>query len=148
MRRRDAFLLFGPALMLLSVYAIWDRQSSPGDGVRSDGVGPVAAADIRVIDGDTVEWQGVNYRLEGFDAPETRQADCEAEREMGEATASMLRSLILGANKIDVQVQPRTDKYGRGIARLLTDGEDVGQRLISQGLARSYDGGTRQSWCD
>lgn len=148
MRKRDAILLFGPALALLAVYAAWNRSSSPGDGVPNDGSGQIAAAEIRVIDGDTVEWQGVNYRLEGFDAPETLQADCEAERAMGEATASMLRSLILGADQIDVQVQPGTDKFGRGIALLLTDGEDVGQRLISQGLARPYEGGTRESWCE
>ena len=148
MRKRDAIFLFGPTLILLAVYAVWNQSSSPGDGLQNDGSGQIAASDIRIIDGDTVEWQGVNYRLEGFDAPETRQADCEAERAMGEATASMLRSLILGAEHIEMRVRLGTDKYGRGIARLLADGSDVGTRLISQDLARPYEGGARLTWCD
>lgn len=145
MRKREIAFLFGPAVFLLFLYAVF---SGSGDAPANRDDLEIRAADIRVIDGDTIEWQGTNYRLLGFDTPETLQADCESERAMGDAASSMLHSLILGADHIKIQVQSGTDKYGRGIARLLVGGEDVGERLISQGLARPYDGGKRQPWCD
>jgi len=148
MRKKDVALLFGPALLLLFFLALWGENGERGDGAGEDAPNEVHAVDIRVVDGDTIEWQGTNYRLEGFDAPETLQAECEAERAMGEATSAMLRSLILGADQIEIQPQQGTDKYGRGIARLLIDGENVGERLVAQRLARPYDQGTRQPWCD
>jgi endonuclease YncB( thermonuclease family) len=45
---------------------------------------PIDAADIRVIDGDTIRvyHKQPNIRLVGFNAPETRRAMCEAEREL------------------------------------------------------------------
>ncbi len=147
MRKRDAALFFGPAAILLTAYAIYNPSGTSRGTERQIVPAQATAHEIRVIDGDTIEWRDVNYRLEGFDAPETRQAECEAERAMGEATSSMLQSIILGATEIDVQVQPGTDRYGRGIARLIVDGTDVGRRLISQGLARAYDGGAREPWC-
>lgn len=145
MRRLHGFLLFGPAVLLLMLYGVLGL-GKPSDPARS---GPeIQAADIRVIDGDTIAWNGTNYRLLGFDAPETRQAACEAERAMGEAATAMLRSMILEAKRIEIIAQARKDRYGRGLAHLLADGEDVGDRLISQKLAHPYDGKkARQPWC-
>lgn len=47
--------------------------------------GSINAEDIRVIDGDTLRvfQKKPNVRLVGFNAPETRRAQCEAERELG-----------------------------------------------------------------
>jgi endonuclease YncB( thermonuclease family) len=46
---------------------------------------PIDSDDIRVIDGDTIriDQRAPNVRLVGFNAPETRNAGCEAERELG-----------------------------------------------------------------
>jgi endonuclease YncB( thermonuclease family) len=46
---------------------------------------PIDPGDIRVIDGDTLRiyQKQPNVRLVGFNAPETRRAQCEAERELG-----------------------------------------------------------------
>jgi len=46
---------------------------------------PIDPSDIRVIDGDTIRvyHQQPNVRLVGFNAPETRRADCTAEFELG-----------------------------------------------------------------
>lgn len=148
MRRRDIAFFFGPAISLLLLYTIISEGGSRDNPPVNIAGLDIRAEDIRVIDGDTIAWQGTNYRLLGFDTPETFQADCDAERAMGDAATSMLKSLLLGADKINILVEVRTDKYGRGLARLLIEGADVGERLISQGLARSYDGGTRQPWCD
>ena len=42
----------------------------------------------------------------------------------------------------------RLDKYGRVLARLEVDGEDVATLLIAEGHARPYDGRSRRAgWC-
>ena len=38
------------------------------------------------------------------------------------------------------------DVYGRKLREVAVDGSDVGDKLISEGLARAYGGG-RRSWC-
>ena len=57
---------------------------------------PINSADMRVIDGDTirVHHKQPNVRLVGFNAPETRGAACEAERELGAKATRRLRDLV------------------------------------------------------
>src|SRR6516225_12457483 len=52
---------------------------------------PIDPSDIRVIDGDTIRvyHQQPNVRLVGFNAPETRRADCTAEFELGSKMFSL-----------------------------------------------------------
>ena len=38
------------------------------------------------------------------------------------------------------------DVYGRKLREVAVDGSDVGDKLISEGLARAYGGG-RRNWC-
>lgn len=103
---------------------------------------------IRVIDGDTIERGGINYRLVGFDTPETFHAKCDEERELGEAASRRLADLIEAGHAHVDPVTDRRDRYGRGLARLLINGRDVGEILISEGLARPYDGRSRRTlWC-
>lgn len=103
---------------------------------------------IRVVDGDTIERAGANYRLVGYDTPETHHAKCDEERALGEAAARRLEELIASGSIRIVSESKRRDKYGRGLARLLINGRDVGEILISEGLARPYDGRTRRTlWC-
>lgn len=104
---------------------------------------------IVVIDGDTVDRGVARYRLVGFDAPEIRQAQCPEERTLGLAAARRLRELVASGKAQLVPDRRQRDKYGRGLARLVIDGRDAGELLISEGLARPYDGRSRrQSWCD
>jgi len=44
----------------------------------------------------------------------------------------------------------RADEYaGRIDARVqLADGRDLGAAMIAEGLARPYDGGKREGWCE
>ena len=52
---------------------------------------PITSDEVRIIDGDTIRihHQRPDVRLVGFNAPETRRAQCEVERELGgKATAS------------------------------------------------------------
>lgn len=111
---------------------------------------------MRVVDGDTVEmqvhvWIGqeirASVRLRGIDAPELH-ARCDAERRAAEAARDRLKTLV-GKGPLIV-ANPSPDKYfGRVLAELkLGDGRDVGRILLSEHLARPYQGGTRQGWCD
>ena len=59
---------------------------------------PIISDEVRVIDGDTIRLhhQKPDIRLVGFNAPETRRAICEAERELGDkATRSTSRSCAI-----------------------------------------------------
>jgi hypothetical protein len=55
-------------------------------GARS--VKAISAADLRVIDGDTVFISGKRYRLVGFDTPETMRAKCDSERARRSSSSS------------------------------------------------------------
>jgi endonuclease YncB( thermonuclease family) len=125
---------------------------------------PIDAADIRVIDGDTirVHHQKPNVRLVGFNAPETRKAQCPSERALGDQATRRLRDLVR-AGKLDFEFvacscRPGTEgtqtcNYGRRCGTLRADGRDVGAILISEGLAVPFQCGTTRCpktprpWC-
>jgi endonuclease YncB( thermonuclease family) len=123
----------------------------------------VAPADIRVLDGDTIEAHGKTYRLVGFDAPETDRAKCEAERVLGAKAKARMEELVAGA-ETTLSLDPvvcscRTGtqgtkqcNYGRLCGTLRAQGEDVGIVLMRERLARSYVCSAtrcprRQRWC-
>jgi endonuclease YncB( thermonuclease family) len=117
--------------------------------------GPVAAAVLDVIDGDTILvrariWLGqdveTRVRLFGVDAPELK-APCEEERALARAARDFVHTRVESKRVILRDV--RYDKYGRRVlARVLTpEGEDLAESLIRRGLARPYDSGTRPNWC-
>ena len=58
-----------------------------------------------------------------------------------------LLSLVGSGSVLDLAVLPGRDKYGRGLARFFVGGRNVAEILTSDGLARAYEGGRRQSWC-
>lgn len=107
----------------------------------------VPASDVYAIDGDTVAIGDDRYRLMGFDTPETRFAQCDAERAKGNEATERLRQIISGSPEVTLHVEPNRDKYDRYLARLEVNGRDVGPTLIAEGLARAYSGGQRQGWC-
>src|SRR5215475_14629693 len=61
---------------------------------------PIDPSDIRVIDGDTIRiyHQQPNVRLVGFNAPETHNAACQAELELGARATRRLRDLVRTGN--------------------------------------------------
>lgn len=107
-------------------------------------VGPVAAGPqqapwtgtvTHVSDGDTL-WVRPQrggapraVRLDGIDAPEACQA-------YGEAARAALVGRVLGQT-VQVRVR-RHDDYGRALARVSLNREDIGGWLVSQGHAWSY----------
>ena len=93
-----------------------------------------ALAEVRAIDGDTLEMDGTIYRLNGIDAPEHGQRcgdwDCGSE-----ATRTLAR-LVNGA---DVVCDPiEKDGYGRIIATCHADGRDLSAAMVDKGLAWAF----------
>ena len=130
------------------LYAIFGPGSREAATPGIEKAQRVRASDLTVIDGDTIEWHGATYVLFGFDAPETSQAQCDEERAMGDAAASVLRTVILSGHQVALTVLSGPDDQGRGVARLWVSGRDVGPRLIDEGLARRHEGGAPQPWCE
>ena len=107
----------------------------------------VQRQDITVIDGDTITWkQTTRVRLMGFDTPEL-SGRCNLERRLAQDAKGKLHSLLAAATDIELVNRSERDQYGRLLAWLMIDGRDVGRVLISERLARPYDGGQRMAWC-
>ncbi|WGD31252.1 thermonuclease family protein [Ancylobacter sp. WKF20] len=120
-----------------------------------------AAADIYVLDGDTIVVDREHIRLTGFNTPETRDAQCESERALGYRAKARLRDLLTmacgplaraPAGCLTLERLPTPDRYGRSLARLTMQGRDVAEILISEGLAEPYDCAAghcprRRNWC-
>jgi micrococcal nuclease len=132
--------------------------------------------EVYVKDGDTIiVGPGVEghakeqeYRLVGFDTPETVRGKCPSEIEKGNRATARLIAL-LDSGKIDLtEVEcscppgkaPLTKDCNRGrrCGRLTVDGKDVGEILIAEKLAvpyvcepppttRSRPCPKQQSWC-
>jgi micrococcal nuclease len=85
-------------------------------------------------------------RVKGVDAPELR-GKCEVEKLQARKAKQFTVAKLRGANTVRLDELER-GKYFRILAVVYVDGEDLGQALIDAGLARPYDGGTRQSWCE
>jgi micrococcal nuclease len=99
----------------------------------------------RVVDGDTVvvsiqlgfgvvlteQW----IRMAGIDAPEKRGK----ERELGLESTLALRSKLDAARAVTIKTDGKKGKYGRYIATLFADGEDLCEWLVSSGLAERED---------
>jgi len=68
---------------------------------------PVSSTDIRVIDGDTIALTGLrpHVRLVGFNAPETRNAECQPEAQIGERAKQRLTRLLRGG-ELDLTLVP------------------------------------------
>jgi micrococcal nuclease len=102
----------------------------------------------KVIDGDTIRSPaGVTHRLMGYDAPETYQARCDKELELGLKAKARLEELI-ASGETTLEESGRLDRYGRSLSTLSVKGVDVADILILEGLARPYHGrGKREGWC-
>ena len=110
---------------------------------------------IRVYDGDTfysdtldVGWGASlnkpKFRIMGIDTPEKGwRAKTDRERKLAIEAKNFLKGLIDNANDVMVYSEDGRGKYGRGLVNVVCDGTDAGTALINAGLARPYDGGTK-----
>jgi endonuclease YncB( thermonuclease family) len=131
-------------------------------GDDASGQGSFIGGRPTVIDGDTVRWQGRTVRLVGFDTPETGDAArCQSERAKADNATARLRELVTGGTvKLELvrcacpqgTEGTKACNFGRSCGILTVNGQDAGQILISEGLARRYRCGQlscppRGSWC-
>ena len=116
--------------------------------VEQSAIERVIPSNLTVVDGDTVRLAGQAIRLIGFDTPETYRAQCAAKQDLGEAATDRLRDLLAQASTAQLSYRPRRDQYGRELARLMLDGQDVADIMVREGFARRYAGGQRQLWCN
>jgi len=132
---------------------------------------PIQRSEIWVKDGDTIiKGDGATkhkadqeYRLVGFDTPETSplRAKCPAEYEKGNRASARLVQL-LDSGPIDLTevrcsctqsaIANGKCNWGRRCGRLAVSGKDVGDTLIAEGHAVSFHcSATRcpkqKSWC-
>lgn len=107
---------------------------------------PVCGSGVRytcVVDGDTLWFKGEKIRLLGIDTPEMN-GKCRAERMQALHARDALVKLVSNAT-IKVR-RSAVDRYGRTLAKVYANDIGVGEALITQDLARRWDG-RRRSWC-
>lgn len=155
------------ALVLVALTApLAGCQSLGGTPTAADGPALPAGATGRaatvteVIDGDTVtvrfeDGTTDTVRLLGIDAPETRGSNTPGEfegvpetaagracldRAAGDATRALVRRAL--GSRVRVATDPAADerdRYGRLLAYLVRDGQNLDYWLVREGHARVYD---------
>ncbi|MBP2235327.1 endonuclease YncB(thermonuclease family) [Sinorhizobium kostiense] len=99
---------------------------------------PVFARSARVVDGDTLEINGVTYRLHGIDAPEAGQS-CEkaggGKWACGKAAIAAMEDLISSGVTCDNR---GSDGYSRTIGVCTAGGIDVNARMVEAGNAWAF----------
>lgn len=108
--------------------------SGSRDGVPAEISRSFQAGVVGVTDGDTITVldernQQHKIRLAEIDAPERGQP-------WGDRSRQALSALVF-SKTVSVQ-QTDTDRYGRVVARVFADGEDVNRKMVEQGAAWAY----------
>ncbi|WP_299593283.1 thermonuclease family protein [uncultured Tateyamaria sp.] len=139
MKRTPFFHTTLIVLAAITISVVLDTYLTSGFEIGSDR--------IRVVDGDTVAIGDVTYRLTGYDTPETYLPRCAFEKDLGQRATNRLQALISSVETIRIEPTGRDDYYGRELAGMMVNALNVGEILISEGLARPYSGGKRLGWC-
>lgn len=109
---------------------------------------------VSVYDGDTfrcdiagyppVVGHDIGIRVAGIDTPEMKDKRPEV-KALAIKARDYVRARLAGASKIELRNISR-GKYFRLVADVYVDGESVAQELLDAGLAKPYDGGTKEKW--
>lgn len=94
---------------------------------------------IHVVDGDTLRVGETVVRLHGIDAPELDQTCRDANGQnwaCGAWVRDQMRAMYQRKRTRCSAVD--TDRYGRMVARCQVRGQDIGQRMVREGLAFAY----------
>ncbi len=94
--------------------------------------GDTVTVDIDVGFGITIRKQ--KLRLLGVAAPEVRGP----EKEEGKKSRDVLRKLILGKKIIIKTKKDKKGKYGRWLAEIFLDDQNINKWLITEGHAEAY----------
>lgn len=111
---------------------------------------PINAAEMRVLDGDTVRVRATTYRMVGYDTPEisSRWRSVGPDERAVALIAKERFGELIRSGSLDFRTVPCScsqSKIARGFcnhhrkcAILLLDGTNVGEKLIAEELAVSY----------
>jgi endonuclease YncB( thermonuclease family) len=100
-----------------------------------------------VVDGDTFWLGGEKIRIADIDTPEISQPSCESELQRGLAARDRLLAL-LNEGPFELMVSGRAvDRNGRKLRIVVRDSHSLGDQLVAEGLARTWDG-KRRPWCE
>jgi endonuclease YncB( thermonuclease family) len=101
-----------------------------------------------VVDGDTIWQDGVKMRLLEIDTPETFEAQCDREKQLGDKAKLRLQALMSRGYRLeDSGTKDRTSDHRNLVHVILPDGRDAGKVLIKEGLAQLWPNkGNR--WCE
>lgn len=100
-----------------------------------------------VVDGDTIWMDGIKIRVADIDAPETHPPRCDREADLGNRATKRLLALVnQGPFEAKLIGRRDEDQYGRKLRVLVRNGRSLGDILVSEGLARTWDG-ARHPWC-
>jgi micrococcal nuclease len=115
---------------------------------------------LRIIDGDTVEFQAdflpkplkpkMSIRVLGVDTPEKgHRAKCDVEAEAAKKASAFTTQKINNAEKVEILIK-KHDKYGgRLLGDVIIDGDKLSELLIENGHGIEYHGGKKENpWCD
>ncbi|WP_309084136.1 thermonuclease family protein [Chelativorans sp.] len=114
----------------------------------------IFCASLMAIDGDSIRCDGENMRLlgpgqpnkSGIDTPEIGNAQCQAERFLGEQAKRRLEELL--RQEVRIEDSGVRDRYRRPLVWVrMPNGEDVGEVLLREGYALPWRPGKRVSWC-
>lgn len=127
--------------------AVGEPKVSPTQAEKSAITSPryiYAARVVSVYDGDTITVDislglGIykkdeTIRLKGIDTPEVRGS----EKEAGIKARDYLRERILNKEVIIKTYKDSKGKYGRYLAEIFIDGENINKELVDKGYAKSY----------
>ena len=115
---------------------------------------------VKVLDGDTIDvtidlgfdlYKKERVRIAGVDTPEKRTRDLE-EKKLGQDATDWLTGELDGAisGEDDLVIRTELDggvgKYGRLLGWLYIgdETESINERMIQEGYAWEYDGGTKK----
>ena len=107
--------------------------------------------DLYCYDGDTcyvtVDGTKTKIRLLELDTPEISKPKCDAELQLGLKARDYLNNLINNATTIEFKTDYTEDYFGRILAYLIVDGEDVSAKIVKNNLGVVYDRNNKQDWC-
>jgi endonuclease YncB( thermonuclease family) len=132
-------LLFGSAIAVASA-----GEVAVPFGIGAEDADP---ASVRVIDGDTFDYQGMRVRVADIDTPEIR-GRCESETRLAARATARMRTLLgQGPFELHPLLSGRDqDRYGRKLRIVTRNGRSLGDQLVAEGLARTWSG-RREPWC-
>ena len=109
----------------------------------------------KIVDGDTIDVDidlgfAVSFtqrvRLAGIDTPESRTTDLK-EKALGLEVKEKIKKELAAAKDVVIKTEKpdSSEKYGRILGWVFLDGADVSlnQKLINEGYAWTYGGGTK-----